>query len=339
MRIAILSLTSGRYDRGVETVVKELSRRWKKKHKVKVITAGEVRMRLDWQRLERGSWWRKFMVDYWAVKMAEFTIKALRQVEEFGADVVMPMNGGWQSLLVRVYGWIKGKKMVISGQAGLGWCDGWNLLMRPNVFVATSERNRGWAKRFYGWGVRVEMIYSGVDLKRFKLEGKKLRLGLERPVVLCVAGKDRYKRVEETIKAVGRLEKGSLLLAGGGIEQEAMGKKLLGKRFKRLMVKNEQMPEVYRAADVFTLVSESSEAFGIAYLEALASGLPVVATDDQLRREILGEQGIYVKDPGNSSEYASKLEQALRRKKKRPEGWLKKFDWDRIAEEYIEVFK
>jgi len=352
MKIAVISFKNGISSRGVETIVHELAERWGKRYQVLVVQGGlryavqqsyqvkTVKIKIDWQRYNKANFFgRLLMFDYYHRYMFRFSLEALRQVNEFEADIVMPMNGGWQSLLVRVYCWIKSKKMVVSGQAGLGWCDGWNLLMRPDVFVATSERNVNWSKRFYGRGVRVEMIYSGVDLKRFKPEGEKYRLELGRPVVLCVAGHDRYKRAEETIMAVSKLRKVSLLLVGGGIKQERLGKKLLGKRFRRLMIKHKYMPEVYRAADVFSLVSESSEAFGIVYLEALASGLPVVGTDDQLRREILGEYGIYVKDPSDSLEYAGKLEQALGRKKKRSEKWLKKFDWDRIAEEYIEVFE
>jgi glycosyltransferase involved in cell wall biosynthesis len=110
----------------------------------------------------------------------------------------------------------------------------------------------------------------------------------------------------------------------------------------RLKVSYEELNEVYRMADVFTMVSESSEEFGIVNLEALASGLPVVATDDKLRREILGEYGIYVKDVWGQ-DYVDNLKKALLEvtnlaKKQRPEKWLEQFSWDRIANDYLSVF-
>ncbi|KKS79560.1 MAG: Glycosyl transferase, group 1, partial [Candidatus Beckwithbacteria bacterium GW2011_GWA2_43_10] len=76
------------------------------------------------------------------------------------------------------------------------------------------------------------------------------------------------------------------------------------------------------------------------YLEALASGLPVVATDDELRREILGPYGIYVKDVWGD-EYVDKLRLALRKRKGRtlPKKWLERFGWYKIAQEYLNLFK
>lgn len=319
MKIAVLSFTSGQIDRGAETVVKELTKRWEKQHQVKVYSS----LSLGINDLQKFNW------------------QALREADKFGAQIIMPINGGWQSLLTRAYCWLKNKKMVVAGLAGLGWCDGWNLLMRPDIFVASTQRNYCWAKKFYGKGVRVEVIPHGVDLNKFKPKGKKRSLNLKPPIILCVAGPNEYKRVDLTIKAVSRLERGSLLLVGGNEEWEKLGVRWLGKRFKRIKAKYEELPEIYRAADAFTMVSESSEEFGIVYLEALASGLPVVATDDELRREILGPHGIYVKNPEDVKEYAEKLQQAINKVTNLvyAEKWLEKFDWDVIAQEYLNLFK
>ena len=319
MKIAVLSFTSGQIDRGAETVVKELSRRWQKQHQVKVYSSLSLGIK----------------------DLNKFNLQALKEADKFGAQIIMPINGGRQSLLTRLYCRLKKKKMVVAGLAGLGWCDGWNLLMRPDVFVASLNRNTRWAKKFYGKGVRVETIPHGVDLGKFKPQGKKREFNLERPIILCVAGPNEYKRVDLTIKAVGCLEKGSLLLVGGSEEWEKLGVSRLGKRFKQIKAKYEELPEIYRGADVFTMVSESTEEFGIVYLEALASGLPVVATDDELRREILGPYGIYVQNPEDAAEYAQKLQQAINKVTNLvyPQKWLEKFNWDKIAQEYLNIFK
>ncbi|MFH0942910.1 MAG: glycosyltransferase family 4 protein [Candidatus Beckwithbacteria bacterium] len=316
MKIAILSFTSGKINRGAETVVKELAKRLKIKHEVKVYSS------------------KSLGID----DLQKFNIQALKEADKFGAEVIMPVNGGRQSLLTRLYCWLKGKKMVITGMAGLGWCDGWNLLMRPDVFVASTKRNYNWAKRFYGKGVRIEVIPHGVDLTKFKMEGKKRKFAVKSPVILCVTGPNEYKRVEATIKAVSRLDKGSLVLVGGNDSWEQLGKKLLKDRFQRIQATHEELPEIYRGADVFTMVSGESEEFGIVYLEALACGLPIVATDDELRREILGVYGIYVKDVFGQ-EYTEKIQQALNKVTNLvyPDKWLERFSWDRIANQFEEI--
>ena len=114
---------------------------------------------------------------------------------------------------------------------------------------------------------------------------------------------------------------------------------MLGDRFQILTVPFDQMPSIYRSADVFTLPSVSSEAFGNVLVEAMATGLPVVATDDPIRNEIVGEAGILV-DPENTDEYALNLQKALDTNwGDRPRTQAEKFSWDEIAKKYENLFK
>jgi glycosyltransferase involved in cell wall biosynthesis len=53
-----------------------------------------------------------------------------------------------------------------------------------------------------------------------------------------------------------------------------------------------RLPELYRAASVFVLPTRSLEGFGMATAEALASGLPVVATDAGASAELLAGSAI-----------------------------------------------
>ncbi|HEQ70845.1 MAG TPA: glycosyltransferase, partial [Spirochaetia bacterium] len=48
-----------------------------------------------------------------------------------------------------------------------------------------------------------------------------------------------------------------------------------------------RMPAVYQAADIFTIASVS-ETQGLVTVEAMASGLPVIAKNDPANREIVG---------------------------------------------------
>jgi glycosyltransferase involved in cell wall biosynthesis len=142
--------------------------------------------------------------------------------------------------------------------------------------------------------------------------------------------------------AVAKLKKVSLLLVGDGELKESLeslGKRLLGERFEIVKVDHKQMPTVYRAADLFTLVPEPSEAFGIVYVEAMATNLPVVGVKDEQRENIVGNAGILV-DPENLEGYAEAVQRTLGQKwGDRPRRQAEKFDWGKIAEEYERLFK
>jgi glycosyltransferase involved in cell wall biosynthesis len=70
------------------------------------------------------------------------------------------------------------------------------------------------------------------------------------------------------------------------------------------------MSWVYRSADAFCFVPDSQEAFGMVYLEAMATGLPIVASDDPIRRALVGGQGFFA-DPHDVSLVSKALESAL----------------------------
>ena len=68
------------------------------------------------------------------------------------------------------------------------------------------------------------------------------------------------------------------------------------------------MADLYRCADVFLHLAKE-ESFGIAYLEALASGLPIVAQDSPVTRWVLEDQAAFV-EFGDEAGVAEALEAA-----------------------------
>ena len=98
------------------------------------------------------------------------------------------------------------------------------------------------------------------------------------------------------------------------------------------------MPDVYRSADIFTLVSEESEAFGIAFVEAMATNLGIVTINDDPRKEIVANAGILV-DPSDITSYANALDKALKKDwKNKPRNKAKKFSWEIVVTKYDKLF-
>jgi len=307
MKIAILNKYQDKVARGAETFVFELSKRLSNRNKVDVVA------NVNYLNLLKGKY-----------------------------EIIIPTNGRLQVVITRIICWLSGAKMVVSGQSGMGWDDKVNLFTFPDAFVALSKRASDWAKSVNPH-VRVLNIPNGVDLGKFKPKGKAFKTGLKTPVVLCGGAFTPQKRMDLAIKAVAKLANVSLLMVGGGGELKGelqrYGEKVLGEgRFKLLSVPFTQMPEVYRAADIFTLPSRSSESFGNVLVEAMASNLPVVATDDPVRKYIVGDAGVLV-DPTDTKAYAKAIEKALDQNwEEKPRAQAEKFSWDEISKKYEELF-
>lgn len=341
MKIAFINFYQNQVKRGAETYVFELSRRLAKSNEVKVFS-GE-KEHIDWAHKDSSGKWPRFIfVDYWSLMIAKFTLKVLPEIFKERYDVVIPLNGGWQAALVRITTWIYGGRMVVSGQSGAGWDDRNNLWCFPDVFVALSTRALKWAKAANPF-VKVIYIPNGTDLRKFKPNGNKFRVNLEKPIVLAAGAFTKQKRLDLAIRAVARLKNASLLIAGSGgdmqEELKELGRKLLGKRFEMVTLDYKKMPEVYRSADAFTLPSKSAEAFGNVLVEAMATNLPVVATEDSVRDEIVGKAGILV-NPTNVKEYANAINEVLDKKwGNAPRKQAEKFSWDKISHKYNALFK
>lgn len=308
MKIAFLSRYQNSIHRGAETFVYELSSRLSKNNRVDILTGKES--------------------------------DSLTKVLTGKYDIVIPMNGGFQSLKASI-GRIFGRyKVIIVGQAGIGRVAIWNTaIVQPNVFVALTDYMREWIKN-WAWNSRVVKIHNGVDLDKFKPTGETIKLDLPSPVILSVGALEWYKHHERTIEAISLLEKCSLLIVGEGKEQErleALGKSKLGNRFKILRANYEDLPKIYRSADLFVLPSWDREAFGIVYLEAMASGLGIVAPDDASRMEVVGDAGLFT-DVDSPTVYAEAIQKALELDwGKLARSQAEKFSWDKIAKEYEQL--
>ncbi len=121
------------------------------------------------------------------------------------------------------------------------------------------------------------------------------------------------KGVDAAIRAVARVPGARLVVAGDGPERAAvadLAQALLPGRHELLgSVPRARMPELFRAADAFLHMSRD-EPFGIVYLEAAASGLPIVAPDGPVARWILGDSALYA-DPSAPESVADALGRAL----------------------------
>jgi glycosyltransferase involved in cell wall biosynthesis len=167
----------------------------------------------------------------------------------------------------------------------------------------------------------------GVDVQRF-LPGDqgvaRDRFGLRRDVttIVFVGGLDDahyFKGVTTLIEACACLKTlWQLLIVGDGSRRpifEELAKDLGIADYIHFAgsVPFEDLPEVYRAADIHVLPSlDRSEAFGVVTLEAMATGIPsVVSNLPGVRSVIIPQETGLLVEPGSIDSLASALERLL----------------------------
>lgn len=338
MKIAFLNLYSGVNNRGAESFAHELALRLiQKEHRVDFYTGPQMDAKIVQPEHNLKNPLKRFFLDKASLAVLFFTLKTFPKLWKNKYDWIIPMNGFWQVLLCK---FIFRSKTLITGHSGPGWDERWNLWLKPNVFVATTEPTAKWAKKVSPW-TKVVTIPYGIDISHF-LSAKPAIVNLKKPIILCPAAAVEYKRVDTAIRAVAKMKEGSLLYLGTGpllSELKDLGEKLLGKRFLNLAVSYDEMPSYYKACDVVTLPSSSQENSPMTFLEALAAGKMTVATDAPRPRWILGDAGVFV-DPTDTQAYAAAIQKAIDFKDKSTISLqAEKYSLETIIEEYEKLLK
>jgi glycosyltransferase involved in cell wall biosynthesis len=212
-------------------------------------------------------------------------------------------------------------------------CEGL-VCTNPDFF----ERNRA------RWECR--LIPNGVDCKRFKPGlSRRPEFGLPTNclVILMVSALIPTKRVEIGIEAVSQIPDAHLVVAGDGPLRQSidfLAARLLPGRFTRLSIAPEQMPDLYRSADVFMHLSRE-EAFGNVFIEAMACGLPIVAEESPRTRWIVGAEE-FLLDTSDPVGIARNIELARAAPTDRRQLRVDRastFSWSRVGEMYREFLK
>jgi glycosyltransferase involved in cell wall biosynthesis len=193
---------------------------------------------------------------------------------------------------------------------------------------------------------RCALIPNGVDLNRFspgRDQRKQFGISDDRPVVLMVSALIDSKRVEEGIRAVSLIPGAHLIAVGDGPLRNrisAVAADLLPGRFTRLTAKPQDMPDLYRSADVFLHLSQV-ESFGNVFVEAMACGTPVVAHDIPRYRWIVGDQE-FLTDTAEREHVRDAIVAALaegRKNEARRSRHVAQFAWPLVAGKYRDFFE
>ncbi|HEV3157392.1 MAG TPA: glycosyltransferase [Candidatus Baltobacteraceae bacterium] len=198
--------------------------------------------------------------------------------------------------------------------------------------------------RELGVSNRVVVIPTGIDVERFVRVAASARrrafLGIEddRCLLLWVGRLAREKNLELALETIASLNpsKFQLAVVGDGPERARLERyaRDLGLDARVIFLGEQQpevLPEIYASADGF-LHTSLTETQGLVLVEALASGLPIIAVDAPQTRDVLAgslDQTAWVAPP-NVRDLASVLTARVSElRRDAPSGWSRAAAFDR----------
>ncbi len=226
---------------------------------------------------------------------------------------------------------------------------------QSDAITAVSENLRDETYKVFSIEKEIEVIYNFVDVQRFTRKPidafKKVIAPNGERILLHASNFRKIKRVQDVVKIFHEVHKqmpSKLLFVGDGPERqmaEELSRSLDVYEDVRFVGKQEQMEDILAIADLFLLTSDY-ESFGLAALEAMTSGVPVVSTNAGGLKEIMvqGETG-YMADIGDiaaMSQYALKIlenEETLKGFKTRAAAHAKKYDISNIIPIYEKLYE
>jgi phosphatidylinositol alpha-mannosyltransferase len=223
----------------------------------------------------------------------------------------------------------------------------WRRLL---VRIAVSEAAARFVTSRLGDGTRI--IPNGVDVELF--EGGEPATGLPPGRRLLWVGRlDRQKGFPVAVRAFAELAGDfadlSFIVAGDGRDRDTI-RSLPEKIRQRIVmvgtVRHQDLPGYQAAADIFVSPALGQESFGLVLVEAMAAGVPVVATDIAGYREVVerDESGLLV-PPGDPSALAAGIRRVLTdrdlagRLRERGRARAERYRWSVVVEQVESAYR
>ena len=234
----------------------------------------------------------------------------------------------------------------------------WRLLLKKVDYVTAISSFLLERAGEAGYHRKAEVVPNGVDLEKFSnpdvqktlILSQKLGIKPDEKIIITVSRLTHKNAVDIIVRAMSFIKTEARLLIVGGGEEEKKLKKLA----RELKVENkivfaagsyDEIPAYLKLGHVLVRPSRS-EGLGTAFLEAMAAGLPIIATSVGGIKDFLidGETGLEVKvdDPEDLARKLDLLfsDEALRQKLIQNGRRLveEKYQWSQIAAKMRDIF-
>jgi glycosyltransferase involved in cell wall biosynthesis len=239
---------------------------------------------------------------------------------------------------------------------------GKQVIKKADKIIVVSNATRNYVLSLGADAKKIEVMHNGVDLQRFRLLSgikQQMREKLGIPEDACVALTVRrlvYKNgidtlIESANIAIKKNPRLVFVVVGKGPDSGEVQRKIAQLGMQRNcklagFVSDEDLPLYYNTADFFALPSKSGEGLPLVLMEAMACGLPVIATNVGGTSEVLNEKYGKMVKPNNPValadailEFSNKdlliLKKEVRRMMEKEHSWNKNVE--KLAKIYEEL--
>ncbi|GAB4378438.1 MAG: N-acetyl-alpha-D-glucosaminyl L-malate synthase BshA [Salibacteraceae bacterium] len=224
-----------------------------------------------------------------------------------------------------------------------------------DAVTAVSESLKNDTYRYFGVNREILVIPNFINMSRYRnLSCQDLRerfAGNGERLLMHVSNFRKVKRVEDVVKVFAQVREkiaAKLILIGDGPERynvEQMCRSMGVCGDIHFLGKTKNVERFLGCGDLFLLPSET-ESFGLAALEAMAAGLPVISTNTgglpEVNKHAVSGYLSKVGDIDDMAANALKIladDETLLRFKKQAREQAEKFDLPNILPKYIELYK
>jgi len=225
---------------------------------------------------------------------------------------------------------------------------------RLHACIAVSAPARDFIARYFDGDYRI--VPNGIDCSRFNpnlapIDSVRVP---GRTTILFVGRLESRKGLPTLLEAFGRLRQHrsnvQLVVVGDGPMRWGYERQVEALGIPDVQfcghVTNELLPRYYASSDIFCAPANGGESFGIVLLEAMASGVPVVASAIPGFSQVVdgGETGLLV-TPREASEWAQALEALVddpAGRRAMGEAGMRKaqrYDWERVVDTVLDVYR
>ncbi len=219
--------------------------------------------------------------------------------------------------------------------------------------IVVSRATQQFAQRFYRRDH--ELITNGIDTTQFTSQNERLERFSDGKInIVCTGRLEPRKGVKHLLNTYATVKKDHpqirLIIAGDGPERHELEQMVkrdgIGEVEFLGRVSDEDLPKIYKTADICAFFTTHGEAQGLVLLEAMASNKPVVAGNNPGYSTVINhlENGILI-EPKNTQQSAAMMKKLIENEEFRAQ--IAKqglttalgYDWQKVGKQILDYYK